>query len=153
MSSSFPLLTKNTGGARRETDFIRPKQQKTKEGGQEIRNRSEQDEGETLKKGMLQGEEKRDGETKTERQREAPGTERQGCGERSLISQHHLLPFPGLKAPLMSNLPQPHTSRAPQSRSSRLSPAPFLLLRTPYMQQSPTHSHPPQRHKHTLQLR
>lgn len=92
---------------------------------------------------MLQGEEERDGETKTERQRETPGTERQGCGERSLISQHHLLPFPGLKAPLMSNLPQPHTSRAPQSHSSRLSPAPFLLLRTPIC-----NSHPPTRILH-----
>lgn len=47
-----------------------------------------------------------------DREAETSGTDQQGCGERSLISQHHLLPVPGLKAPLMSNLPQPHSSRA-----------------------------------------
>ena len=31
---------------------------------------------------------------------------------RSLISQRHLLPVPGLKAPLMSNLPPPHCTAA-----------------------------------------
>lgn len=82
---------------------------------------------ETLKTGAARRKRKRDKDGEAE----TPGTDRQGCGERSLISQHHLLPVPGLKAPLMSNLPQPHTSRAPQSRERPhclfpcLSPAPF----------------------------
>lgn len=60
----------------------------------------------SCKYGLRQGR-----ETKAERQRLLG----QADMERGLISQHHLLPFPGLKAPLMSNLLQPHTSKEPQS--------------------------------------
>lgn len=149
MASSFPDVTKTQ--EEREEKRISLVKLKQRRGPEDEKQQHEEWVRDTEKKEKLCRErKKRDRETKTEKA-ETPGTDRQGCGERSLISQHHLLPVPGLKAPLMSNLPQPHTSRAPQSCERtyclfRDCPLHLFLLHT----YSLTHSHPLQWHKHTL---
>lgn len=86
----------------------------TRGGGQEIRNTGKTNDWE------IEGGKREEHQRK--RGREAHGTDQQGCRDRSSISQHHLLPVPGLKAPLMANLPHLHTSIAPPSGERPLRP-------------------------------
>lgn len=135
--SSFLFSQKH----KRETTFSQ-----NKRGDQMIRNKSKRKKRGDRKKDAAGMERKRD----KDREAETPGTDRQGCRERSLISQHHLFPVPGLKAPLMSNLPQPHTSRALSSRERPHCLFFFcrwhlFFFSTP-KQQLPTHSHALQWH-------
>lgn len=97
MSPYLLIIRREAGLVQNEThlDTLMLKQRR---GREDMKQRQENKELETLRtRAARRKRDKSEGET--------PGTNQQGCGEWSLISQHHLLPVPGLKAPLMSNLP------------------------------------------------
>lgn len=106
---------------------------------QNSKNGSKTNECGILQKRCCGEEEERKKKKKRDKDREAetPGTDRRGCGESSLISQHHLLPVPGLKKLHLCQTSHNHTpvehrraARAPIASPSSV-PCTFFFLSPP----------------------
>lgn len=118
MSPCLLVIRREAGLVQNET-HLNTLMLKQRRGREDMKQRQENKELETLRtRAARRKRDKSEGET--------PGTDQQGCGEWSLISQHHLLPVPGLKAPLMSNLPQQENTAESFSRLSPVTRAPHL---------------------------